>query len=274
MVKPDPDEYNEPGSAHWATAPDHYHEAHHSHFDNSAYHTPNLKRSRSDRSGPSTPDNYAQSKYYRRWPSETETADSIPVSELPSESTEFDDELGDVSKLKGVRYPGMGLFDSADETQKRMRNQRKDDSVLKHMEETSSGIAPNEFVWGENGDFQRVRDIYASPSIEGSPVCYPFFRTRAPLFEPCFNSVPQSRTASSRKRRSRSQSEAAAPPRVRQRSVPALRPESLGSRRQRHPGPSAPMARILSSRKTTMTSFLVPPLAMTSSVTLRSPVLV
>ncbi len=43
-------------------------------------------------------------------------------------------------QAEGRRYPGMGLFDSADETQKRMRNQRKDDSVLKLMEETSSGI--------------------------------------------------------------------------------------------------------------------------------------
>jgi len=111
-------------------------------------------------------------KYYRRWPSEANTADSVAVSDLPSESTEFDDE-NDANKLKGVRYPGMGLFDSADETQKRMRNQRKDDSVLKLMEETSSGIVPNEFVWTESGEFQRVRDIYASPSIEGSPVSHP-----------------------------------------------------------------------------------------------------
>jgi hypothetical protein len=64
----------------------------------------------------------------------------------------------------------MGLFDSADEVQKRMRNQRKADSVLKQMEEASSGIEPNEFVWAENGELQRMRDIYATPSIEGSPV--------------------------------------------------------------------------------------------------------
>jgi len=67
----------------------------------------------------------------------------------------------------------MGLFDSADELQRRMRNQRKDDSVLKHMEETSSGIEPNEFVWAEDGEFQRIRDIYATPSIDGSPVSLP-----------------------------------------------------------------------------------------------------
>lgn len=171
MVKADPDEFIEPlpGSAHWATAPDHFQEGHNGHFDHSVYHTPNMKRLRSDPSVPSTPDNEPRVKYYRRWPSEAETADSVLISDR-SESTEFDDD--DASKLKGVRYPGMGLFDSADETQKRMRNQRKDDSVLKSMEETSSGIVPNEFVWTENGDFQRIRDIYASPSIEGSPVSH------------------------------------------------------------------------------------------------------
>jgi hypothetical protein len=168
LIKPDPDEYSEPlqAAAHWAA---HWEDHQQGHFDNSSYHTPNMKRSRSDRSIPTTPDNGTRPKYYRRWPSEAETAESVPVSELPSESTEFDDD-NDVSKLKGVRYPGMGLFDSADEIQKRMRNQRKHDSVLKQMEVTSSGIEPNEFVWAEDGEFQRIRDIYASPSIEGSPV--------------------------------------------------------------------------------------------------------
>ncbi|KAK4034809.1 hypothetical protein C8A01DRAFT_18455 [Parachaetomium inaequale] len=170
LIKPDPDEYIEPlsATAHWSTVSDQFQDGHHGQFDNSSYPTPFLKRSRSDRSVPSTPENETRVKYYRRWPSEAETTDSVPVSDLPSESTEFDDDK-DSSKLKGVRYPGMGLFDSADEIQKRMRNQRKDDSVLKQMEETSSGIVPNEFVWEENGEFQRIRDIYASPSIEGSP---------------------------------------------------------------------------------------------------------
>jgi hypothetical protein len=170
LIKPDPDEYSEPfqAAAHWAS---HWEDHQQGHFDSSSYHTPNMKRSRSDRSIPTTPDNETRPKYYRRWPSEAETAESVPVSELPSESTEFDDD-NDVSKLKGVRYPGMGLFDSADEIQKRMRNQRKHDSVLKQMKVTSSGIEPNEFVWAEGGEFQRIRDIYASPSIEGSPVSH------------------------------------------------------------------------------------------------------
>jgi hypothetical protein len=161
-----------PGSSHWSAAPGHYQDGHHGHFDNSSYPVPNLKRSPSDRSPPSTPKKGGRVMYYRRWPSESEITDSVPASEFPSGSTEFCDE-NDVNKLKGVRYPGMGLFDSADETQKRMRNQRKDDSVLKQMEETSSVIEPNEFIWAEDGEFQRVRDIYASPSIEGSPVSAP-----------------------------------------------------------------------------------------------------
>jgi len=107
---------------------------------------------------------------YQRWPSETETTGSLIQSEVASEITEYAEEENDNSKLKGVRYPGMGLFDSASEIQKRKRNQRKDESVLRHMEETSSCIEPTEFVWSEQGDFQRTRYIYDSPSIEGSPV--------------------------------------------------------------------------------------------------------
>lgn len=176
MVKPDPDDYSDPllSTAHWPTATSQFQDAHNGQFDSSSYPTPTLKRSRLDRSIPRTPGNEARVKCYRRWPSETETTDSVPVSDLPSEATEFDGD-NDTSKLKGVKYPGMSLFDSADEIQKRMRNQRKDDSVLKQMEVTSSGIEPNEFVWAGDGEFQRIRDIYASPSIEGSPVrdiCY------------------------------------------------------------------------------------------------------
>lgn len=130
------------------------------------FHSQGIKRTRSDCSNPSTP----RQGQYRRWPSETETTDSVIVSEEVSETNDFPEDELDSSKLKGVRYPGMGLFDSADETQRRMRNQRKDDSVLKQMEQSSAVIEPNEFVWNEDGEFQRVRDIYASPSIEGSPV--------------------------------------------------------------------------------------------------------
>ncbi|SPQ18603.1 6a9b66bd-97af-46a6-a21f-99603936441c [Thermothielavioides terrestris] len=150
-MKAEPDDYNETLSTvgYWPAVQGQFHDAVHGHSETSEYQTPNLKRSRSDPSAPSTPGNERRPKYYR--------------------STELFDDETEANKLKGVRYPGMGLFDSADEVQKRMRNQRKADSVLKQMEEASSGIEPNEFVWAENGELQRMRDIYATPSIEGSP---------------------------------------------------------------------------------------------------------
>lgn len=76
----------------------------------------------------------------------------------------------DKSKLKGVFWPGMSLFDSATDEQKRRRNQRKDATVLRTMEEVAAGVEPTECVWSEEIDLQRTRDIYATPSIFGSPV--------------------------------------------------------------------------------------------------------
>jgi hypothetical protein len=86
------------------------------------------------------------------------------------------------NKLKGVLWPGMAWFDSAPEDKKRMRNQRKDASVLKHMEATSARIRPTEQVWDLDGELQRTRDVYATPSLLGSPVSslylWHFERTR------------------------------------------------------------------------------------------------
>ena len=163
--------------SHWITDPNNaplqFHNLRHGHsyMDPPGFQTPVMKRSRSDYSAPDTPDNNMFAGKYARWPSETATSDSIlPSSEVTSEITEFDDD-DESSKLKGIRYPGMGLFDSANEQQKRKRNQRKDESVLKLMEEASTTIEQKEFIYSEDWTFQRERDVYASPSIyEGSPV--------------------------------------------------------------------------------------------------------
>lgn len=99
--------------------------------------------------------------------SETETTGSV----LPSEATtEVAEEASEMSKLKGLVWPGMDLFDSATPEMKRKRNQRKDGSVLELMKSASASVEPTEFVWGSDGGFQRTRYIYASPSIDGSPV--------------------------------------------------------------------------------------------------------
>jgi hypothetical protein len=81
----------------------------------------------------------------------------------------------DKSKLKGVFWPGMSLFDSATDEQKRKRNQRKDAGVLKNMEQVAAGVEPTECIWSEEfTDLQRTRDIYATPSVFGSPVRTPY----------------------------------------------------------------------------------------------------
>ncbi|KAK3950380.1 hypothetical protein QBC32DRAFT_372009 [Pseudoneurospora amorphoporcata] len=166
-----------PVLTHWITDPNNaslqFHNLRHGHayLDPPDFQTPDMKRSRSDFSAPDTPDNMqAFAGKYDRWPSETATSDSIlPSSEVTSEITEFDDD-DESSKLKGIRYPGMGLFDSANEQQKRKRNQRKDESVLKLMEEASTTIEQKEVIYNEDWTLQRERDVYASPSIyEGSP---------------------------------------------------------------------------------------------------------
>lgn len=80
------------------------------------------------------------------------------------------EKITDCLKLKGVKWPGMDLFDSATPEMKRVRNQRKDVSVLEQMKETSMAVRPTEYVYNIDGDFQKVRDIFGPLSCETSPV--------------------------------------------------------------------------------------------------------
>lgn len=65
----------------------------------------------------------------------------------------------------------MNLFDSATPEMKRMRNQRKDGSILEQMKVTSSVVEPLEFVYHADGELRNTRDIFGPLSIENSPVC-------------------------------------------------------------------------------------------------------
>lgn len=81
-----------------------------------------------------------------------------------------DDEAGkDGSKLKGVYWPGMDLFDSATAEMKRMRNQKKDGTALQQMKQSSAEIEPTEWIFNADGEFRRARDIF-DESTESSPV--------------------------------------------------------------------------------------------------------
>lgn len=66
----------------------------------------------------------------------------------------------------------MNMFDAATEEMKRMRNQRKHQSVIDQMEAFSATISRDEFVYNLDLDLERVRDVYDSPSVVSSPVSF------------------------------------------------------------------------------------------------------
>ncbi|KAH6660499.1 hypothetical protein BKA67DRAFT_667381 [Truncatella angustata] len=70
---------------------------------------------------------------------------------------------GDIASLEGV-----GGFDAAPEEQRRKRNQKKDPSVLVHMEASSKAVRTLEQVTDLNFNHVRWRDVYDEPSVAGS----------------------------------------------------------------------------------------------------------
>ncbi|KAI1190981.1 hypothetical protein F5B17DRAFT_427072 [Nemania serpens] len=90
-------------------------------------------------------------------------------SPFPSEDTSetVEDDTGALI-LKGVVYPGMAGFDSATEKDRRMRNQKKDPAVLLKLETNSQLVTRAEDVLDTNLEYQRTRDVYDEPSIDGS----------------------------------------------------------------------------------------------------------
>lgn len=95
----------------------------------------------------------------------------MPNAAFPPESTIPADTELSVTKLKGVVYPGMSIFDAATDEQRRKRNQKKHESVLQNMMLTSESVEQFECVWdGDMSEITRTRNVYDSPSIDGSPV--------------------------------------------------------------------------------------------------------
>ncbi|KAL1967085.1 hypothetical protein VTN77DRAFT_3609 [Rasamsonia byssochlamydoides] len=72
----------------------------------------------------------------------------------------------EMTRLKGVLWPGMDIFDSATEQMRRQRNQKKDGSIIKMMEKTSEGIEPTELVFSPTGILRKQRVI--SGNVEDS----------------------------------------------------------------------------------------------------------
>ena len=81
--------------------------------------------------------------------------------------TEEVESLGDSSRLKGIIWPGMDLFDSACADARRKRNQKKETTVLESMQAQSEQVEPTEVIYFPSWDLKKARFI--SGEVESSP---------------------------------------------------------------------------------------------------------
>jgi hypothetical protein len=67
--------------------------------------------------------------------------------------------VSESTKLKGVYWPGMDIFDSATPEMRRKRNQKKDSSVVEQLELNSQEVEATELIFTPQGSFKRQRRI-------------------------------------------------------------------------------------------------------------------
>lgn len=85
-------------------------------------------------------------------------SEDLPLSDSYLELVE-EKKVDEVSRLKGIQWPGMDCFDAASDIMKRQRNQKKDASTFKAMEEASYASEPIELVFSPAGSLRREREI-------------------------------------------------------------------------------------------------------------------
>ena len=73
--------------------------------------------------------------------------------------------------LKGVKWPGMSIFDSASLEAQRLRNQKKDGSILEQMEHNSGVVEQMERIYWPDGSLKQERLI--TGNVESSPMREP-----------------------------------------------------------------------------------------------------
>ncbi|GAM82478.1 hypothetical protein ANO11243_004580 [Dothideomycetidae sp. 11243] len=78
--------------------------------------------------------------------------------------------IADYSRLKGVLWPGMDMFDSATPEMRRKRNQKKSTDVVERLEALSKEIEATEVVYSAHGVIQKSRAITGFPHLDSSPV--------------------------------------------------------------------------------------------------------
>ncbi|KAB2578512.1 hypothetical protein BFW01_g12413 [Lasiodiplodia theobromae] len=138
-------------------------------------------------------------------------------STAPSFSADRDDDevvdttvVSEASRLKGIYWPGMDIFDSATPEMKRKRNQKKDVSVVEQLEYNSREVEATEHIWTPCGTLRKERPISGSVT-DSSPAKFDAsptidYQLRPPLLELVPNlrdsSRQQSRTGARNRRRS------------------------------------------------------------------------
>lgn len=73
--------------------------------------------------------------------------------------------------LKGIKWPGMSIFDSASLEAQRLRNQKKDGSILEQMELNSVVVEQMERIYWPDGSLKQERLI--TGNVESSPIKEP-----------------------------------------------------------------------------------------------------
>lgn len=97
--------------------------------------------------------------------------DEDSVDEIDHEQNELeqlDDKANECTRLKGVCWPGMDIFDSASPDTRRRRNQKKDGSILAQMKANSAVVEPTELIFYSGGQLKKRR--YISGQVESSPI--------------------------------------------------------------------------------------------------------
>ena len=98
--------------------------------------------------------------------------DTEGTQEVNEDLLGVDDVLGpdgllkDMTKLKGVLWDGMGLFDSATPDMRRKRNQKKAINVVDSLQATSNIVEATEQVFDTQGELKRQRPITGNPEEE------------------------------------------------------------------------------------------------------------
>jgi len=82
---------------------------------------------------------------------------------------EDDEAYCEATRLKGILWPGMDLFDAATNDMKRKRNQKKAISVLARLETESLDVDPTEMIWRSLGVLYKARPITGKVDFDSSP---------------------------------------------------------------------------------------------------------